>query len=70
MNDATDLLNLLGFIYQGEVRIAAENLDSFMAVAEDLKVKGLYVEKTNVSNSVDKECSYDKIKDTPKNTQQ
>ena len=61
-----DLLHLLGFIYQGEVRIAAEDLDSFMTVAEDLKIKGLYEENTNVENCVAKERSYDEIKATPK----
>ena len=36
-----DLSNLLNFIYQGEVNIPQEELNSFLAVAEDLKVRGL-----------------------------
>ena len=36
-----DLSNLLNFMYQGEVNIPQEELDSFLAVAEDLKIRGL-----------------------------
>ena len=36
-----DLSNLLNFMYQGEVNIPQEELNSFLAVAEDLKVRGL-----------------------------
>eukprot|EP00092_Neocalanus_flemingeri_P038166 GFUD01041543.1.p1 GENE.GFUD01041543.1~~GFUD01041543.1.p1 ORF type:complete len:344 (-),score=71.41 GFUD01041543.1:458-1489(-) len=37
----TDLLAVLNFMYHGEVNVAQEELNSFLAVAEDLKVKGL-----------------------------
>jgi len=37
----TDLVSVLTFMYQGEVNVAQEELNSFLAVAEDLKVKGL-----------------------------
>jgi len=37
----TDLVSVLNFIYHGEVNVAQEELNSFLAVAEDLKVKGL-----------------------------
>ena len=37
----TDLQAVLNFMYQGEVNVAQEELNSFLAVAEDLKVKGL-----------------------------
>jgi len=37
----TDLLAVLNFMYHGEVNVAQEDLNSFLAVAEDLKVKGL-----------------------------
>jgi len=37
----TDLQSVLNFMYHGEVNIAQEELNSFLAVAEDLKVKGL-----------------------------
>ena len=37
----TDLNHILDFIYYGEVSIAQENLNAFLAVAEELKIKGL-----------------------------
>ena len=37
----TNLQSILNFIYHGEVNIAKEELNSFLAVAEDLQVKGL-----------------------------
>jgi len=43
----TDLQAVLNFMYHGEVNVAQEELNSFLAVAEDLMVKGL----TQNSNS-------------------
>eukprot|EP00092_Neocalanus_flemingeri_P095656 GFUD01121704.1.p1 GENE.GFUD01121704.1~~GFUD01121704.1.p1 ORF type:complete len:316 (+),score=78.46 GFUD01121704.1:62-1009(+) len=37
----TDLQSVLNFMYHGEVSVAQEELNSFLAVAEDLMVKGL-----------------------------
>ena len=37
----TDLQAVLSFMYHGEVNVAQEELNSFLAVAEDLQVKGL-----------------------------
>jgi hypothetical protein len=37
----TDLNSVLNFMYHGEVNMAKEDITSFLAVAEDLKVKGL-----------------------------
>lgn len=37
----SDLQSVLNFMYQGEVSVAQDELNSFLAVAEDLKVKGL-----------------------------
>ena len=37
----TDVQSVLNFMYHGEVNVAQEDLNSFLAVAEDLKVKGL-----------------------------
>ena len=34
-----ELLSVLNFMYQGEVNVAQEELNSFLAVAEDLRVK-------------------------------
>merc|ERR1711974_349998 len=45
-----ELLSVLNFMYQGEVNVAQEELNSFLAVAEDLRVKGL----TQNSSSSDK----------------
>ena len=36
-----DILSVLDFMYHGEVTVAQENLNSFLAVSQDLKVKGL-----------------------------
>ena len=36
-----DLVSVLNFMYHGEVNVAQEELNSFLAVAEDLKVKEL-----------------------------
>jgi hypothetical protein len=36
-----DLVAVLSFMYHGEVNVAQEDLNSFLAVAEELKVKGL-----------------------------
>ena len=36
-----DLVSVLNFMYHGEVNVAQEDLNNFLAVAEDLRVKGL-----------------------------
>ena len=38
---AKDLLNIVTFIYHGEVNIFQENLDEFLSLAEELELKGL-----------------------------
>ena len=43
-----DLSAILDFVYHGEVSVAQEDLNSFLAVAEELKIKGL----TNNRNKV------------------
>lgn len=37
----SDLQSVLNFMYHGEVNVAQEELNSFLAVAEELRVKGL-----------------------------
>ena len=37
----SNIVSLLDFMYRGEVSVAQEDLPSFLAVAEELKVKGL-----------------------------
>jgi len=44
-----ELLSVLNFMYMGEVNVAQEELNSFLSVAEDLRVKGLT--QNNASNS-------------------
>ena len=45
-----NVLAVLNFMYHGEVNIAQEDLNSFLAVAEDLKVKGLTQGSTSESD--------------------
>jgi len=49
---------VLNFMYHGEVNVAQDELNSFLAVAEDLKVKGL----TQSNSSSDGNSSYSKPK--------
>jgi len=46
----TDLQAVLNFMYHGEVNVAQEELNSFLSVAEDLKVKGLTQNNTPESH--------------------
>jgi len=46
----TELLSVLNFMYMGEVNVAQEELNSFLAVAEDLRVKGLTQNNSAVSS--------------------
>ena len=38
---AHDLVTILDFLYQGEANVFQDNLDSFLALAEELQLKGL-----------------------------
>eukprot|EP00092_Neocalanus_flemingeri_P030183 GFUD01032761.1.p1 GENE.GFUD01032761.1~~GFUD01032761.1.p1 ORF type:complete len:350 (+),score=66.95 GFUD01032761.1:371-1420(+) len=42
-----ELLSVLNFMYMGEVNVAQEELNSFLSVAEDLRVKGLTQNNSN-----------------------
>ena len=35
------LIAIVDFLYHGETKVFQENLDSFLALAEELKLKGL-----------------------------
>jgi len=47
-----DLQSVLNFMYHGEVSVAQEELNTFLAVAEDLKVKGLTQGKSGSGTKV------------------
>jgi len=53
----TDLQAILNFMYHGEVNVAQEDLNSFLAVAEDLKVKGLTQNQTQSSENSSRNTS-------------
>ena len=42
-----DLLAILDFLYFGEANVFQESLDSFLAIAEELKLKGLTAQTSN-----------------------
>ena len=42
-----DMMAILDFIYFGEAKVHQENLDSFLAMAEELKLKGLTGQTSN-----------------------
>jgi len=49
-----ELLSVLNFMYMGEVNVAQEELNSFLAVAEDLRVKGLTQNNSSSESSASK----------------
>jgi len=63
----TDLQSVLNFMYHGEVNVAQEELNSFLAVAEDLRVKGLTQNQSGSSSSRAKDSySAPKAQEIPK----
>merc|ERR1719341_989489 len=50
----TDMQAVLNFMYHGEVNVAQEELNSFLAVAEDLRVKGLTQNQSSPQQSTSK----------------
>jgi len=58
----SDLQSVLDFMYQGEVSVAQEDLNSFLAVAEDLSVKGLTQNKTENQKDQNKRTNPDQYK--------
>jgi len=59
-----ELLCVLNFMYMGEVNVAQEELNSFLAVAEDLRVKGLT--QDNNQNSDSKQTTSKPTSDPPR----
>ena len=44
-----DLLAIVDFLYRGEANVFQENLDSFLAIAEELQLKGLMGKQSDVA---------------------
>ena len=51
--EITNLTLLLDFMYHGEVEVASDNMEAFLATARDLQVKGLVEKPTPEENSLD-----------------
>jgi len=58
----TDLQSVLSFMYHGEVNVAQEELNSFLAVAEELKIKGLTQNNSTASSTKKDKPSLPKIR--------
>ena len=41
-----DLVAMIDFLYHGEANVYQENIDSFLAIAEELQLKGLHGNQT------------------------
>ena len=64
--EAKDLLNIVNFIYHGEVNIFQEDLDNFLSLAEELELKGLTSSDQHPEEEQQTQGKTDRIK---KNTQ-
>jgi len=62
----TDLQSVLNFMYHGEVNVAQEELNSFLAVAEDLRVKGLTQNQSGSSSRTKETYATPKAQEIPK----
>ena len=73
---SVDLVAIIDFLYHGEANIFQENLDSFLAIAEELKLKGLTGE-TDVNkqdqyakkSSIRKQTKFNDQKQMPQNAE-
>ena len=59
-----DLVSVLNFMYHGEVNVAQEELNSFLAVAEDLKVKGLTQTTSDSKPPSSQQSNKTRVRDT------
>ena len=48
-----NLIAIVDFLYRGEANVYQENLDSFLAIAEELKLKGLMGQTENIEKKTD-----------------
>merc|ERR1712012_1086543 len=60
-----DLVSVLNFMYHGEVNVAQEDLNNFLAVAEDLRVKGLTQNQAGGSGGSSSSSSRQNVKPQP-----
>ena len=63
-----DLKSLLEFIYCGETKICQNNLDAFLAIAEELKIKGL-ARNTTFNHIVEEEGAVEQRHSAPEDTE-
>ena len=56
--DFQDLVAIVDFLYSGEANILQDNVDSFMALAEDLKLEGIFGETEILSPSSEDQESF------------
>ena len=67
---SSDLVAIIDFLYIGEANVYQENLDSFLAIGEELKLKGLAGQKSNdlldedPPNTKNTKKPVDKVKET------
>merc|ERR1712106_785779 len=59
-----DLVSVLNFMYHGEVNVAQEELNSFLGVAEDLKVKGLTQTTSDSKPPSSQQSNKQRVRDT------
>merc|ERR1712086_508317 len=62
-----DLVSLLDYIYTGETQVQAEDVDRFIEVAREMKVKGLAEEDEEENLGQSDEASPDEVLDTSDN---
>ena len=48
--ESEDLCAIIDFLYCGETNVSQENLDSFLAIAEELQLKGLMRQRNDKEN--------------------
>ena len=63
---ANNLVSLLDFMYEGEVQILQENLDSFLSLARELQVKGLETDDSTKDYTMEKPKVNTKVNETKK----
>jgi hypothetical protein len=59
---ADQLSSVVDFIYHGEANIFQEDLDSFLAVAEELQLKGLHGTESNSQHANNMDCGSQQTK--------